>query len=58
MKDETFARSLTATTKNMQELTARLNRGEGTAGKLLTDDALYKRLSVGERAPRRHHRSA
>jgi phospholipid/cholesterol/gamma-HCH transport system substrate-binding protein len=25
-------------------VTGRLNRGEGTAGKLLTDDALYKRL--------------
>jgi len=25
-------------------VTGRLNRGEGTAGKLLTDDALYKRI--------------
>ena len=25
-------------------MTAKLNRGEGTAGKLLNDDALYKRL--------------
>jgi phospholipid/cholesterol/gamma-HCH transport system substrate-binding protein len=50
MKDREFADALTATTKNMQELTARLNRGEGTVGKLLTDDALYKRLnSVTER---------
>ena len=25
---------------------ARLNRGEGTAGKILTDDALYKRIDT------------
>ena len=31
-------------------MTGKLNRGEGTAGKLLTDDALYKRLdSVSSR---------
>ena len=42
------AESLTATTKNMEELTSRLNRGEGTAGKLPTDDTLYKRLNAGQ----------
>ena len=37
---------LTGTTANLQELTARLNRGEGTAGKLMTDDALFNRLNA------------
>ena len=35
-----------STTKNLDGITARLNRGEGTAGKLLTDDALYKRIDA------------
>ena len=37
---------LTSTTKNVETLTARLNKGEGTAGKLLTDDGLYKRIDA------------
>ena len=39
-----MAKSLNATTANLEGVTGKLNRGEGTAGKLLTDDALYKRL--------------
>ena len=40
-----MAKSLTATTANMETITARLNRGEGTAGKLMTDQELYNRLN-------------
>jgi len=39
-----MAKSLNATSANLEGLTGRLNRGEGTAGKLLTDDALYQRM--------------
>jgi phospholipid/cholesterol/gamma-HCH transport system substrate-binding protein len=35
---------------NLDEIPGRLKRGEGTAGKLLTEDALYVRLdSLGKR---------
>ena len=45
-----MARSLSATTGNLETLTAKLNKGEGTAGKLLTDQELYNRLnSVSDR---------
>ena len=33
-------------TSNLKELTDRLNRGEGTAGKLMTDPALFNRLNA------------
>ena len=46
MNDDAFGNSLTSTTKNLDDITGRLNRGEGSAGKLLTDDALYKRLDT------------
>ena len=46
MQDPAFADSLASTTKNVETLTARLNKGEGTAGKLLTDDGLYKRIDA------------
>ena len=36
---------LAAATGNLKELTDRLNRGEGTAGKLITDPALFNRLN-------------
>ena len=39
-----FAQSLTGATNNMRTLTERLNRGEGTAGKLMTDPALFNQL--------------
>ena len=34
----------TQTTTNLESVTGKINRGEGTAGKLITDDELYKRL--------------
>ena len=37
--------SLEASLKNIEELTAALNNGEGTAGLLLKDSALYLRLN-------------
>jgi phospholipid/cholesterol/gamma-HCH transport system substrate-binding protein len=40
-----MARSLTQATANMNSITDRLNRGEGTAGKLLTDQQLYDRFN-------------
>ena len=46
MNDPTLAANLTATTRNLESLTDRLNKGEGTVGKLLNDDALYKRLDA------------
>ena len=50
LKDDSFARSLNSTTNNIDQLVARLNKGEGTAGKLITDPALYNRLnSLSER---------
>ena len=39
-----LAKSLNATAASFDSLTGKLNRGEGTAGKLLNDDALYKRM--------------
>jgi phospholipid/cholesterol/gamma-HCH transport system substrate-binding protein len=44
LNDPALAKSLNATTANLEGVTGKLNRGEGTAGKLLTDDALYKRM--------------
>ena len=38
--------SLNGATTNIQELTGKLNRGEGTAGKLMTDDSLFNRLNA------------
>ena len=46
LHDDTFAKSLTSTTANLDSITARLNRGEGTAGKLMTDQELYNRLNA------------
>jgi phospholipid/cholesterol/gamma-HCH transport system substrate-binding protein len=41
---------LTSVASNLDEITGRLKRGEGTAGKLLTEDALYARInSLSER---------
>ena len=66
MKDDRFARSLTSETANIDTLGRKLNSGEGTAGKLMTDpelfnrlnsaterlDQLVARLNSGEREPR------
>ena len=39
-----MAKSLTNTSANFEQISDRLSKGEGTAGKLLTDKALYERL--------------
>ena len=36
---------MTAATTNLRTLTDRLNRGEGTAGKLMTDATLFNRIN-------------
>ena len=36
---------LSDTTANLSAITGKLNRGEGTAGKLMTDSELYNRLN-------------
>ena len=45
LKGDAFAASLTGATTNLRTLTDRINKGEGTAGKLVTDAALYNRLN-------------
>ena len=45
LKDDALAKSLTATSSNLEQVTGRLNRGEDTAGKLLTDKELYDRFN-------------
>ena len=45
VKDPAFADSLSGATTNLRTLTDRLNAGQGTAGKLLTDTALYDRAN-------------
>ena len=37
--------SLSRATSNLEALTARLNRGDGSAGRFLNDAALYNRLN-------------
>ena len=37
--------SLTSTTSNLDAITGRISRGEGTAGKLVSDTELYNRLN-------------
>jgi phospholipid/cholesterol/gamma-HCH transport system substrate-binding protein len=40
-----MGRSMSSAAANVDQITGRLNRGEGTAGKLLTDQQLYDRLN-------------
>jgi phospholipid/cholesterol/gamma-HCH transport system substrate-binding protein len=46
LQDPALARSATTATANLEAITTRLNRGEGTAGRLLTDAQLFERLST------------
>jgi phospholipid/cholesterol/gamma-HCH transport system substrate-binding protein len=46
LNDESFSRSLSSATTNIDTLVAKLNRGEGTGGKLLNDPALYDKLTA------------
>jgi phospholipid/cholesterol/gamma-HCH transport system substrate-binding protein len=45
VNDDAVGRSIANTTSHMDQITDRLARGEGTAGKLLTDQQLYDRLN-------------
>ena len=68
LNDPALARSLSAASANLEGITGRLAKGEGTAGKLLTDEALFARLtaltarlddlSVGAAVGSRHRRAA
>ena len=40
-----MGRSLSAAASNFEQVSARLSRGDGTAGKLLTDQQLYDRFT-------------
>ena len=40
-KNEEFARKLDKTVTNLQTLTANINEGKGTMGKLFVDSSLY-----------------
>ena len=42
---DALAKSLTSASGNFDQITGRLNRGEGTAGKLLTEKELYDRIN-------------
>ncbi len=46
LDEEEFGRKLTATVGNIDALLAKINDGEGTAGKLVTDTALYDSLTL------------
>ncbi|MCS7083981.1 MAG: MCE family protein, partial [Aquificaceae bacterium] len=45
--------SVSNITRSLSEITQRLERGEGTLGKLLKDEELYKNIASGTRALRR-----
>jgi len=45
LKDEQFARSLSSASTNLDQVTGKLSRGEGTMGKLLTEQQLYDRFN-------------
>jgi phospholipid/cholesterol/gamma-HCH transport system substrate-binding protein len=44
MNDPAMSRSLAGTSANMEAITGRISRGEGTMGKLLAGDELYVRM--------------
>ncbi len=44
MNDPTLAKNLAAVTSNFETMSGKLNKGEGTMGQLMNNDALYKRL--------------
>ena len=45
MKNDALYKRLDAVTGNLEQLTAKLNQGTGTAGKLLTDTQLHDNLN-------------
>ena len=68
LKDDALAKSLTATSANLEDVTGRLTRNDNTIGKLLTEKELYDRfnsladrvdtLVVGPPEGRGHRRAA
>ena len=46
LKDDAFSESLTAATTSIRQLTERINRGDGTVGKLMTDATLFNKLNA------------
>ena len=44
--DDTLNRNITATTANMDAITGKISRGEGTAGALINERELYDRLNA------------
>ena len=52
MNDPALAKNLTAVTANFESLSSKLNKGEGTMGQLMNNDALYKRLDARDDQPR------
>jgi phospholipid/cholesterol/gamma-HCH transport system substrate-binding protein len=45
LNDDAMGRSMAGAATNVEQITGRMTRGEGTAGKLLTDQQLYDRLN-------------
>jgi phospholipid/cholesterol/gamma-HCH transport system substrate-binding protein len=45
MNDEALYKRLDAVTANLQELTARLNQGQGTMGQLMTNKELHDNMN-------------
>ena len=45
IKDPAFARKLNSTVTNLDDLLTGINKGQGTIGKLATDDAAYTNLN-------------
>ena len=56
LKDDALAKSLTATSGNLEDITGRLKRNDNTLGKLLTEKELYDRFN--SLATRDRHRSS
>jgi phospholipid/cholesterol/gamma-HCH transport system substrate-binding protein len=45
MKNDTLYKRLDGVTTNLEQLTAKLNQGEGTAGKLMNDTQLHDNIN-------------
>jgi phospholipid/cholesterol/gamma-HCH transport system substrate-binding protein len=45
VNDDALSKSMASATSNLDSITGRINKGEGTAGKLVTDAELYNRLN-------------
>jgi len=45
LNNDALSKSVTSATSNLDAITGRISKGEGTAGKLITDAELYNRLN-------------